>query len=113
MVHEENKFFEVCRIMLSKELDIPPDDILLLPIIQCCKRSIEKCCRKSINSYYTNKDAKKEEYIIMPENEEERTAFSSEYGTTILNKIFTQESPFFDWIDKYENEYLNKYFEEN
>lgn len=101
MSKEEFKFFEYCRIVLSKELEIPPDDINLIPIFNCIKRGIIK----SINSSVCD-----DEITLIPENEdEEEMLYKNEHAPIIIDRILSKEPPFYDWIDRYQMEYIKEY----
>lgn len=92
----EGRFFEVCRVKVAKELKIPPDNIDMKSIIDCCKRAIVEECGRS--------DQKG--VIINPLTEEEKSAVFSEYGPTTISKIFNSEEPFCSWAEKFEENYV-------
>lgn len=101
MSNSEDKFFEFCRVRMAVELEIPPDNIDIKSIISCCKRAIiEECGRDG------QKGA-----IINPLTEEEKKAVFSEYGPTIVSKIFSQQEPFYEWSEKFEENYVRIFLE--
>ena len=66
-------------------------------IMICCERAVQEACQN------TNK-----EYVIESKSEEEEDAILSESGMHIIVKAFDRQAPFYDWIDKYEEEYIKK-----
>jgi hypothetical protein len=94
----EYEFLMNCRIILAKELGVPPDDIDLIPIFECVKRSIEENC-------YTNRENGP---IIFPKTEEEKKQLLGKYGPIIISKIFNEEPPFYDWAELYKGIYIQK-----
>ncbi len=88
-------FCETARISMANELNIPPDDIDIVSIINCCERAIREACQKNSG-----------EHIICCKNKEEEEAVLNKNGPLIIEKIFSREAPFFDWVDKYEEEYI-------
>ena len=101
MSNPENKFFEVCRIRVARKLDIPPDDIDMKSIVDCCKRAIMEECGRNDN----------EGAIINPLTDEEKKAVFSNYGPVIIGKIFNAEEPFGCWVEKFEENYARIFLE--
>jgi len=101
MSNVEDKFFEGCRVKIAKDLDIPPDNIDIKPIIDCCKRAIIDECGRSDD----------EGVIINPLTQEEKEAVFSEHGPTIIDKIFSKEDPFYSWAEKFEENYVRLFLE--
>lgn len=102
MNNKENRFFDACRIVLSKELDVPPDDVDLMPIIECAKRAIVENC-------------KSDDYngpVLNPQKGEEQGAVFGPHGSFIVNKMFSGEAPFYDWAQLYEEKYIRHFLEE-
>jgi len=89
-------FCEHMRMMLAKDLDIPPDDIDMSTFIGCVERSIREKC-----------EGKDDDVIISPKNQQEEEAILGEYGPEIIGKIFTHQFPFFEWESKYEKYYTS------
>jgi len=77
------------RVCIAKELDIPPDDVDLFSVINCCERAIRKSCEQNTK-----------ELLIGAINEEEEEAVSSEYGREIIERIFTNQIPFIGFYEE-------------
>ena len=101
MDKEEFMFYNCCRIILARELNIPPDNIDVLPIVECAKRAIIENCKSD------NYDGP----ILVSNSTEEHDAIFGNHGPFIVNKLFSGESPFFDWAQKYEEKYLRSFLE--
>lgn len=99
MSNTEDLFFEVCRIRVAKELNIPPDDIDMKSIIDCSKRAIVEACGRD----------DEEGAIINPLTDEEKKAVFSNYGPIAIGKIFNREQPFGSWVDKFEECYVSAF----
>lgn len=94
----ESMFFLRCRIILAREFNIPPDNLLLEPIIECVKRGIREKCDSSVD-----------ELILTPRTkEEEKMIIFDHYGRTILNKLLSEKYPFYDWVQRFENQYVEE-----
>ena len=101
MGNKENVFFEICRIRIARELNVPPDNIDIIPLINCCKRAIiEQCGSKEDNGA-----------VINPLTEEEKEAVLSEYGSIIISRIFARETPFNDWVEIFEDDFAREFLE--
>ena len=95
MNKEKFLFCERLRIITAKDFDIPPDDIDMQSIIECCERAIRESCQNDSG-----------ECCITFDNKREEEAITSEHGDKITEKIFAKDPPFFDWVDKYEEFYV-------
>lgn len=110
-------FCSKARIIMAKELDVPPDDINIFAIFDCVERAIQRNVEKDMlkQSPVDFKPQKKqiegetyieeETYILLPRNENETSSVVGECGEKIVRKIFCREYPFYDWVDIYENWY--------
>ena len=98
MDKERNKFCEKNRIIIAKQLDMPPDDIDMSAILDCVERAIEKSCEKESG-----------EVIIRAEGKEEKEGIVSDSGSHIINLIFTNEYPFVDYVSDYAEWYASKF----
>lgn len=85
------------RIIISKSMDIPPDDIDMSAIFRCVQRAIEEKVEHNL-----------EEPILAPANCREMDAVVSEIGETIIPMMFDCEYPFGDFVKDYE-----EWYEEN
>jgi len=94
---DETLSYEKQRIMLAKELRVPPDDINLSPVLQVAFRSIREHCEQSDFSEYT--------ITIRDKGEEESVL--SEYGQIIMKKIFEREYPFENIVEDYSEWYIS------
>jgi hypothetical protein len=86
---------EYMRIRMAKELKVPPDDIDMVSIINCCERAIRNDCEHN-----------KDERVLTLEDKEEEEAVLGEYGSIIINKFFSGEYPFHKWAENYEKLYM-------
>jgi len=101
MDRSESRFLESCRIILAKEFEIPPDNIDIIPIIDCSKRAIiDNCGRSDENGP-----------ILDPLTDREKSAIFSEHGPIIIHKIFSKEAPFYEWVEKFEENYIRTFLE--
>ena len=88
-----NYFIEECRIIIAKELNIPPDDINLKAIIDCVERGIEEQMNSNLKSC-----------TVSPRTKEEKKEVWGPYGSIILHKIFDEQLPFGNLITMLKNE---------
>jgi predicted transcriptional regulator len=86
-----NKFCERVRIIVAKEIDVPPDDIDMFPIIDCVERAIKISCEKDDG-----------EMVISFKNKREEKAILSDSGKEILKMIFNDQAPFINFISDYQ-----------
>ena len=103
MMSKRLKAIERLRIIMAKKLGIPPDDIDMLTIIDCVERAIREECEKEISDEY---------YTVTPRTQEEVEAITSDHGSKIVHEIFAKESPFHDWVDRYEEFYLKSFIDQ-
>ncbi|MHA1470940.1 MAG: hypothetical protein ACTSSP_10335 [Candidatus Asgardarchaeia archaeon] len=89
------RFCEPWRIIIAKHFDVPPDDINMIAIIKCIMRTVRDACSREDGLY-----------DIVPLTREEKKAIYNQYGEKIIDMILTGESPFFDWVDVYEERYV-------
>lgn len=92
---------EITRIIMAKDMGIPPDDIDMLSIFICVQRSIDEKVENDLD-----------EYILIPANKKEMDAIVSPIGEKIIPMIFNYEYPFGDCIKKYEEHYTKNLEEE-
>lgn len=71
-----------CQIALAKELGVPPDDLMVSPVLE-----MVEC------SPFYEEDGEKISKIV-PETPEQHDAIMSQFYPIILDKIFQGESPF-------------------
>ena len=88
-------YIELTRIIMAKNLNVPPDDIDMFAIFNCAARAIKERVKTDNN-----------EFILKPNNDRESTAILSNNGNVIIKAIFDKEYPFCEFIDKYENWYI-------
>ena len=86
-------FIERCRVIVAKQLDIPPDDIDMTTLFECVKNAVMDKNELGAN-----------DYAVTISDDKEKEAFLN-YGLDIMNSIFTCEYPFGDWIEEFEREY--------
>lgn len=89
--------YEKCRIILAKELRVPPDDIDLGPVLQSAFRSIREHCEQSDLT----------EYLVTIRDKAEEEAILSEYGQMIIKRIFEREAPFENIVEDYSDWYIS------
>ncbi len=95
MNNERLVFCEITRILIAKELEIPPDDIDMKTILMCCERAIRD----------SSENGRKEKIITLKTTKEEFAMLNS-YGPQIVKRVFEGDSPFFDWAFDYEESYI-------
>ena len=78
------KFCEKARIIVAKDLEVPPDDIDMVFIINC----LEKAVKNSVNN----------EIIIDFKKKKEEEAFLDGYGEEVVDRVFSNEPPFINFI---------------
>lgn len=93
-------YIELSRIIVAKNLDIPPDDIDMSSILNCVARGVEERVKDST--------LKEEEFMLCPRNDREMKAIVGEVGEKVLPLILEKEYPFDNFIDKYA-----EWYEEN
>jgi hypothetical protein len=71
-----------CQIALARELGVPPDDLVVAPVLEMVEES----------PFY-EEDGEKVSKIV-PETPEQHDAIMSEFYPIILSKIFQGETPF-------------------
>ena len=76
---KKKKLIERYRIIVAKKLEMPPDDIDLISILTCFKRS--QIDEKNI-------------IVFRPQNKKEEDAICSFVGASVIQKILDEESPF-------------------
>jgi hypothetical protein len=96
MDKSRNKFSEKVRVIISRELDLPPDDVDMSSILDCVERAIKKSCKKENG-----------EIIISFDNKKEEEAILSDYGRETIGKIFSNEFPFSGYISDYQDWYVS------
>ena len=92
---------EIARIIIAKNMGIPPDDIDMSAIFACAQRSIEEKVENNLD-----------EYILNPVNKEEMNAIVGPIGEKVIPMMFNNEYPFDDYVEKYENWYKKKLISE-
>jgi len=98
MDKERSKFCEKARVIVAKELDMPPDDIDMCSIMDCIERGIAKNCE--------NKNG---EMVMSPANNEEEKMMISDCGSHVLKLVFTNSYPFEGFVEDYEEWYVSKF----
>jgi hypothetical protein len=96
---DETLNYEKQRIILAKELRVPPDDINLRPVLKSAFRSIRESCE--------NLGGCDGEYRITIKDKEEEEAILCEYGRITINRIFDREYPFENVIEDYSKWYIS------
>lgn len=96
-MEDKSLIFEKYRIIIAKELDVPPDDIDLEPILKSVFRAIRESCKNN----------EKDEFIITIKDKEEEEAILDEHGVTIIKKIFDSEPPFENIVEDYRDWYIS------
>jgi hypothetical protein len=95
----EHVFISTCRIIVAKELKVPPDDIDLEAIFDCVKRACMEAIRKP-----------QHEYILDPKNKREMEAVhKNPHGPRIVDMILMCKPPFGSWVDKYETQLVKDF----
>jgi hypothetical protein len=87
-------YVELTRIVIAKNMGVPPDDIDMSAIFRCVQRAIEEKVENSLD-----------EYILAPSNEREIRAVVCEIGEKVVPMIFNGEYPFEDFATDYEKWY--------
>lgn len=100
MDKEKLRFCERLRMRMAEILEVPPDDIDMVSIINCCERAVRESLEKDNG-----------EFVIRCENETEEEAFISGLAPKIVERIFAREEPFGLWLDKYEESYIRERME--
>lgn len=80
-------FVEKARIILAKEYDVPPDDIDINAIIDCCERAA--------------KESNDDQVKIVINGIEEANAVCCKIGEDIVKRVFDRKFPFFDLVEKF------------
>jgi len=81
------RFCEERRIVVARQLKIPPDDLDLESIYECYYDAIKKMVLDG------------SEYVVLdPKNKKEEKSVISYNGSVILGKIFTGDEPFKEWV---------------
>lgn len=84
----EDKWYSLrCRVALAQELEIPPDDLDITPVLNMMEKA-----------YLYEKDGEYTVNIFPDTREEEKAVINNHYGT-ILTKIFNNEAPFQGFIE--------------
>lgn len=96
-MEDKSLIFEKYRIIIAKELDVPPDDIDLEPILKSVFRAIRESCEAD----------EKDKFVITIKDKEEEEAILDEYGVTIIQKIFDCEPPFENIVEDYRDWYIS------
>jgi hypothetical protein len=94
---DETLAYEKYRIILAKELRVPPDDINLSPVLQSAFRTIREHCEQSVL----------DEYLITIKGKAEEEAILCEYGQIIMKRIFEREPPFQNIVEEYSDWYIS------
>ena len=92
---KKSGYIELTRILMARKLSIPPDDVDMSAIFDCATRAIEKKIEKD-----------SDEFILEPKNGREIKAIISDEGGKIVQMMFNKEYPFCEFVDKYENWYI-------
>ena len=87
-------YVELARIIMAKNMDIPPDDIDMSAIFRCVQRAIEEKVENNLT-----------EPVLSPSSKREIRAIVSETGERIVTMIFDGEYPFENFAVDYENWY--------
>ena len=87
-------YVELTRIIMAKDMGIPPDNIDMFAIFRCVQRAIEEKIENSLD-----------EYILAPSNEREIRAVISEIGEKVIPMFFNGEYPFENFATDYEEWY--------
>jgi len=98
MDKKRNKFSEKARVIVANKINIPPDDVDMEAFLDCAERAIEKSCNKNDG-----------EVIVTLESEREKEAVLGEHGQEILGMIFSNEYPFVNFKEDYEEWYVSKF----
>ena len=88
-----------CRIILARDLNIPPDNLDLDIFFGCIERSIRETFLKGENII--------DELKIIPKGKNEIKAFMGEFTEPILDRIFNQKYPFEDYLETTINFFQN------
>lgn len=99
----ELRFLESCRISLAAEFEIAPDDIDIHALIEIVKRSIRKACSMPDRA----------EFVVEAFTKREKAALYDGIGPKIVDKVFQEEAPFYDWYEKFEDEYAAEWLRKN
>lgn len=100
MGKQQLDYIELSRIIVARNLDIPPDNIDMGSILNCVARGVEERIKDDT--------LKEEEFMLCPRNDREMKAIVGEVGEKVISLILEKEYPFDDFIDKYA-----KWYEEN
>jgi len=85
---------ELTRIIMAKDMDVPPDDIDMLTIFICVQRAIEEKVENDLD-----------ECVLVLTNKEEVNAIIGPIGERIIPMMFSYEYPFDDCVKEYEEHY--------
>jgi len=85
----EDKWYSLrCRIAIAKELDIAPDDLDIKPVLEMVEAA---------QFYGTPGDRNAN---LMPDSDEQEEAVINQYYPIVLDKIFSNESPFYGFLEE-------------
>jgi hypothetical protein len=73
---------ERCRIALARELEVAPDNLDVLPVLEMIEGA----------QFYGREDEKQAN--LMPDNDEQEKAIMNQYYPIVLEKIFQSQHPF-------------------
>ena len=76
-----------CKIALAKELDVPPDDLLVEPVLEMVE----------IAQFYG--ESGELNANLMPDNAKQEEAVANQYYPEIIGRIFNNEKPFEGFLD--------------
>jgi len=106
---KEGEFFERCRIIAAKKLNIPPDIIDINTLMYVVKRSIRNSCRDPEGKIIIEAKTPKEKRVLWGDfgkrKKNSEKDFSIDYGMYVMDMIFKQQYPFCDWVEYYHEEY--------
>lgn len=89
-------YVEMTRIIIAKNMNIPPDDVDMSSIFRCVQRAIEEKVESNLGE---------KEMALAPRNQKEMDAVVSEVGETAIPMMFNCEYPFGDFVKDYEEWY--------
>lgn len=86
-------YIELSRIIMAKNIGVPPDDIDMSSILNCVARGVEERVKDD--------SLEEEEFMLCPRSGREMKAIVGEIGEKVIPLILEKKYPFDDFIDKY------------
>lgn len=95
LTKKEIIFASQCRIIVAKELNVPPDNIDMISILRCVKRGVKEQIKKDCSAVR-----------IKVRGEKERDAiYLNEQTDEIIKMIFSESPPFNEWLSTVKEKY--------